>query len=384
MTQQGQVFELKSRDRKGNPLWAYRCRLAGRGSTRVQRGAFATEHDAREALGRALERAAREQRAPTRSLTLAELIDEYLAQHDVEPTTLGKLRWLLGKAVGGFGDVQITELPSQDIAAWRMTIAAGHRFEATQALRQVLARAVDWGLIDTKPAKVGVGNPQRRPSEMRPFESWDELDAVAARLGRRHGPMVICAAATGLRPGEWIALEHRDVDRDARVAYVHRAFANGRLKCTKTEASVRAVPLQTRALEALDQLPSDARAPMLFPSPSGGYLDLHNFRLRNWKPAQRRAGIDPVRRVYDLRHTFATLALRAGISTFDLSRYMGASLTMIDRHYGHLARDGREHAIRLLDAHAAEQRTATVDTGGRPVDIATPDLPTGLRGERRD
>jgi integrase len=52
------------------------------------------------------------------------------------------------------------------------------------------------------------------------------------------------------------------------------------------------------------------------------------------------------------RHTFATFALRAGISTFDLSRYMGASLTMIDRHYGHLARDGREHAIRLLDSHA--------------------------------
>jgi hypothetical protein len=27
-----------------------------------------------------------------------------------------------------------------------------------------------------------------------------------------------------------------------------------------------------------------------------------------------------------------------------------ASLTIIDRHYGHLARDGREHAIKLLDA----------------------------------
>jgi hypothetical protein len=49
-------------------------------------------------------------------------------------------------------------------------------------------------------------------------------------------------------------------------------------------------------------------------------------------------------------------ALRAGISTFDLSRFMGASLTMIDRHYGHLARDGREHAIRLLDELSAEQR----------------------------
>ena len=31
---------------------------------------------------------------------------------------------------------------------------------------------------------------------------------------------------------------------------------------------------------------------------------------------------------------------------------MGASLTMIDRHYGHLARDGREHAIWLLDSYA--------------------------------
>ena len=34
---------------------------------------------------------------------------------------------------------------------------------------------------------------------------------------------------------------------------------------------------------------------------------------------------------------------------------MGASLTMIDRHYGHLARDGREHAIKLLDALSAPE-----------------------------
>jgi hypothetical protein len=56
--------------------------------------------------------------------------------------------------------------------------------------------------------------------------------------------------------------------------------------------------------------------------------------------------------------------LRAGISTFELSRYMGASLTMIDRHYGHLARDGCEHAIRLLDnLHVAGGRSWT--PGGR-------------------
>jgi integrase len=101
-----------------------------------------------------------------------------------------------------------------------------------------------------------------------------------------------------------------------------------------------------------------------FQAERGGYLDLHNFRNRDWKPAQIAAGIEPFRRIYDLRHTFATFALRAGISTFELSRYMGASLTMIDRHYGHLARDGREHAIRLLDTLNA----VPVDVRGRSVD----------------
>ena len=88
----------------------------------------------------------------------------------------------------------------------------------------------------------------------------------------------------------------------------------------------------------------------MFPGERGGYLDVHHFRPYQWRPAQRAVGVDPLRRIQNLRHTFATFALRAGISTFDLSRYMGASLTMIDRHYGHLARDGREHAIQLLDA----------------------------------
>ena len=211
-------------------------------------------------------------------------------------------------------------------------------------------------MIDVNPAKRGVDNPTPRRKEQRPFESWGELDAVVANLPPRYGPMVFFAAATGLRPAEWLALERRDVDREARVVYVRRSFTKGRLKCTKTEASLRAVPLQAIALDAIEHQRSQPRSPLLFPAERGGYLDLHNFRNREWKPAQRATGIEPLRRVYDLRHTFATFALRAGISTFDLSRYMGASLTMIDRHYGHLARDGREHAIRLLDELSAGQR----------------------------
>ena len=143
MVQQGQVLQMKSKAAGGEALWAYRYRVGGRGS-RVQRGGFASERDAAEALERALERL-RRANGTASTLTLARLVDEYLAQHDAQPETIEKLRWLLAKAVGAFGDRRLGELRSQEIAAWRMTIPPGHRFEATQALRQVLARAVAWG-----------------------------------------------------------------------------------------------------------------------------------------------------------------------------------------------------------------------------------------------
>ena len=82
---------------------------------------------------------------------------------------------------------------------------------------------------------------------------------------------MIFAAATGLRPAEWLALERRDIDCQARVVYVRRSFTKGRLKCTKTEASRRAVPLQAIALDAIEGQPTSPHSPLLFPAERGGY-----------------------------------------------------------------------------------------------------------------
>src|SRR5262249_52345751 len=67
MSQQGQLIRLQRAGRDGTPLWAYRYRLGGRDSKRVQRGGFVSEQDAAEALERELERARRERRV-SRSL----------------------------------------------------------------------------------------------------------------------------------------------------------------------------------------------------------------------------------------------------------------------------------------------------------------------------
>jgi hypothetical protein len=67
----------------------------------------------------------------------------YLAQHGAQPETIAKLRWLLSKATAAFGKSPIIfELAPAEIAAWRMTIPYGHRFEATQALRQLVPASV--------------------------------------------------------------------------------------------------------------------------------------------------------------------------------------------------------------------------------------------------
>jgi integrase len=354
--QQGQVFKLTARGADGEPLWAYRYRLDGRGSGRPQVGGFASRVEAQKALRKALDRV-----GPGRggAITLAEFVEEYLELHQAEPVTIAKLRWLLGKATSALGEKRIADLSSKDVYAWRLTVPEGHRFEATQALRQVLNRAVAWGVLDFNPAKRGVPNTQRRPKEKRPFESWAQIEAIAAQLGPVYGPMVIFGAATGLRPSELFGLEQRDVDRELGVVYVRRAYANGRIKNTKTRLSTRAVPLQAKAVEALDRLPASIN-PILFPNTRGGRIDFRVFGRRHWRPAQTAAGVEPIRGLYDMRHTYATFALRAGVPVFAVSRFIGSSIAMIDRHYGHLARDSHLHAVSLLDALALER---AVDAG---------------------
>jgi integrase len=358
MIQQGQVFKLKSKGADGEPLWAYRYRFEGRDSASLQVGGFASKAEAQRALQNRLARLLPGGRAAT--MTLSEWVEEYLATHQGERVTIAKLRWLLGKATVTLGDVKLVELSPEQVCVWRLTVPEGHRFEATQALRQVLNRAVAWKLIDDNPAKRGVPNPGRRCREQRPFDSWEQIQSLAERLGSTFGPMVVFAAATGLRPSELFALERGDVERAVGVVQIRRAYANGRVKQTKTRLSRRAVPLQAVALEALDQLQAQEHSPLLFPNSRGGYLDFRNFNRRHWKPVQRAAGIEPLRDLYDLRHTYATFALRAGVPVFALSRFMGTGIAMIDLHYGHLAVDSHEHAVSLLDALALER---AVDAG---------------------
>jgi integrase len=217
-----------------------------------------------------------------------------------------------------------------------------------RTFRQVLDAAVGWRLMRENPARLAGPNPQTPPPEVVPF-TRDELDRVADEAGSPHAELIVFAAETGLRPSEWLALEHRIVLASERVVMVERTFSDGRERNHgKTSSSRRRVPLSRRALEAYAAAPRRMDSRLVWPADRGGHLDLHNWRARVWRPALDAAGVAP-RRPYDLRHTFATNALAARLTIFELARYMGTSVAMIDRAYGHLACGNELDAARRLD-----------------------------------
>lgn len=288
------MFKLGSVARDGGELWAYRYRGGDRSSKRIQKGGFASEQDAWAALERELEKLRRRNRI-ARTVTLAELVDLYLAQHEASVVTLEKLRWLLRHATAAFGGYRLDELRPDEIAAWRMTIRQGYRFEATQALRQVLARAVVWGMIDFSPAKQGVENPQRRRTEKRPFESWAELEAVAERLGPMLGPMVLFAAATGSARAN--GSRSSGETSTATAASPTCGVPSAKAVCAVRRPRRACGPYRCRHGRSQRSICFGPAVSCFCRPQRSGYLDLHNFRNRNWKPAQQAAGVEPFGRI---------------------------------------------------------------------------------------
>jgi hypothetical protein len=99
----------------------------------------------------------------------------------------------------------------------------------------------------------------------------------------------------------------------------------------------------------------------VFPARRGGPFDLHNFRRREWAPALEASGVRRPARIYDLRSAFASNALAAGVSVFELARVMGTSVAMIERHYGALIEGAGADISRRLSAFETSAHRAAED-----------------------
>ena len=166
MIQQGQVFKLKAKCADGEPLWAYRYRVAGRGSARLQVGGFSSKAEAQRALQNKLARLLPGRRAA--ALTLGEWVEEYLDTHQGERVTVAKLRWLLGKATADAG----RGAPCRALAGAGLRVAAdGSGRAPLRGDAGAAAGAESGGCVEAD---------RREPGQAWGAESWPALPGAAA------------------------------------------------------------------------------------------------------------------------------------------------------------------------------------------------------------
>lgn len=228
-------------------------------------------------------------------------------------------------------------------------------------IHAALAQAVAWRLLSENPMDA-VRRPRLERPETKALDEKQTADLLTALQGTRYWAPALIAATTGLRRGELLALRWRDVDLKAGTLRVTRAADEvvGEpivFKRTKTGKG-RTVTLMDAAVMCLKQHRKQQAAEKLaakvwsdhglvFPSSRGepwrpSTFSVHWARLE----AVKAAGI----RFHDLRHTHATLMLRAGVPVDAVGKRLGhASPVVTMQVYAHVLEDADSAAVERLE-----------------------------------
>jgi integrase len=150
-------------------------------------------------------------------------------------------------------------------------------------------------------------------------------------MGGRFYEMVVIAIYSGLRIGEILHLEGKDIAWERRLIYVKN---KPEFDWTVKNYQTRAVPLCQEAVAKLERL--KCKEGLLFPSLSGKpYQDFpepHINTILEMAKVKR-----PGKAWHLFRHTFASMAVQAGISLYQVMKWLGHSDFKTVQRYAHLA-----------------------------------------------
>lgn len=211
--------------------------------------------------------------------------------------------------------------------------------------------AIDDGLITKNPC---------RNLELPPITKRATTILTAEQVGKllhhpsTHGYLWLTLLTTGLRPNEALALEWKDINFETSTLRVFRALVETKpgkreVGPLKTKSSIRTIPLPKITVDALRDLRKDQaalilrtgasyhRCDIVFAGKLGEHLD-YSAVARKWKADLKSCGLPKETRVYDTRHTYASILVESGEGVGAVKDLLGHSTikTTVD-NYVHLS-----------------------------------------------
>ncbi|MGB8029850.1 MAG: tyrosine-type recombinase/integrase [Terracidiphilus sp.] len=309
-------------------------------------------------------------------LTLNQYLDRWLelaARPKLREKSYRDYQALLGRHIRpSLGERELSGLAPLDLqSVYHQMRASGlspRTVHCTHAiLRAALEQAVRWRLLERNPGS-GVENPKPIRREMQVLDPAEARRFLEHAGKTRYGVLLALALTTGMRPSEYLALRWSDIDWQEETVTVLRTLEKGRgwkFADTKRARSRRPVKLESWVARQLRQLftintakpdRSPEAARQIFKTRLGRPIN-SNYLARRFKQLLREAGL-PAMRLYDLRHTAATLALAAGVPPKVVSEQLGHASSAFTL-------DVYSHVLPHMQAEAALRVEALLGMDGR-------------------
>jgi integrase len=233
-------------------------------------------------------------------------------------------------------------------------------------LSSAFKQAVKWEIL-AKDVTRFVDLPKQQRKEMRALSQDEATRFLHAVDGDRYAALFVFVLSSGMRPEEYLGLQWKDVDFQRGTATVQRVLVwldggGWQFEEPKTAKSRRTIPLSPSVMAKMkahhrNQLEERLKAgalwqnnDLVFTTEIGTPIYPNNLRQRHFKPALQRAELPPEVRLYDLRHTMATLLLASNENPKIVSERLGhSSVTLTLDVYSHVLPNMQKGAAEKLE-----------------------------------
>ena len=308
-------------------------------------------------------------------MTLGEWLDKWLDEYmvfTIKESTIDGYRKMINNQIKRFlGEKQLAYLTTADVQKFYNHIKYHGRTERHRVhgyalsdnsvrdvhmvLHQALDVAVKERLIVRNPT-YGTTIPKKVQTEKQILcDNQLEIFTNAIKNEPYWYDFFYLEIMTGLRRGEICGLKWNDINFTNSTLHVRRSISNKQgggvlIGDTKTDAGTRKIVLSPSVIAMLKEKQSTAVSEWIFPRPANPMLPLSpNSAYTKLKIILKKADL-PMIRFHDLRHTFATHAMKGGVDAKTLANILGhtdASFTLDT--YTHVTGDMQKNASAVVN-----------------------------------